>query len=152
MAQKGQKRGAERTLARERERQAIELRKAGLTYDQIAARLQPHEDGRPLSRQAACAMVKRAMDRLRGETSEIADEVRALETERLDALLASLWDRATGGDDSAVDRVLRIMKRRAELLGLDAPAKSELSSPGGAPLSIAVRFVDPDGGGANGDR
>ena len=52
---------------------------------------------------------------------EAADEVRALELARLDALLAALWPQQ--GEPAVVDRVLRIMERRAKLLGLDAPTR-----------------------------
>jgi hypothetical protein len=45
--------------------------------------------------------------------------VRQLELERLDRLLIALWDLATGGSLGAIDRVLKVMQRRAELLGLD---------------------------------
>lgn len=45
--------------------------------------------------------------------------VRQLELQRLDKLLTALWDAATGGALGAIDRVLKVMQRRAELLGLD---------------------------------
>jgi hypothetical protein len=45
--------------------------------------------------------------------------VRQMELQRLDKLLTALWDSATGGTLGAIDRVLKVMQRRAELLGLD---------------------------------
>lgn len=45
--------------------------------------------------------------------------VRQMELERLDRLLTALWDSACGGNGAAVDRILKIMQRRADLLGLD---------------------------------
>jgi hypothetical protein len=56
---------------------------------------------------------------------ELADEYRALEALRLDALQQAVWEQAIEGDLKAVDRVLSIMKRRSQLLGLDAPKVSE---------------------------
>ena len=46
-----------------------------------------------------------------------------MELERLSALDAAHWDKAMQGNGEATDRVLRIMERRAKLLGLDAPIK-----------------------------
>ena len=48
-----------------------------------------------------------------------ADALRAVELERLDRLWLALWDRALAGELAAVDRLLRIVDRRARLLGLD---------------------------------
>jgi len=42
-----------------------------------------------------------------------------LELERLDAMQAAIWDDAMNGHLGAIDRVLKIMERRAKLLGLD---------------------------------
>ena len=39
----------------------------------------------------------------------------------MDALQHAVWDKALDGDLSAMDRVIKIMDRRARLLGLDAP-------------------------------
>ena len=42
-----------------------------------------------------------------------------LEAERLDALQSGLWDRAVEGDEGAVRECLKILERRARMLGLD---------------------------------
>jgi hypothetical protein len=56
---------------------------------------------------------------------EQAQELRALEALRLDQMQAALWQQATDGDVRAIDRILRIMERRARLLGLDEPERRE---------------------------
>lgn len=56
---------------------------------------------------------------LRAEQAEGVDQLRQLETLRLDALQASVWDAATSGDARAVDPVVRIILARVRLLGLD---------------------------------
>lgn len=94
----------------QREGQALELRRAGLTYDAIAERLGFANKG------GAYKAVKRALQRT---LQEPADELRALEVDRLDRLQAAIWPKAMRGDTAAVDRVLRIAERRARLLGLD---------------------------------
>jgi len=48
-----------------------------------------------------------------------------LEALRLDQMQAALWQRATDGEVRAIDRILRIMERRARLLGLDEPERRE---------------------------
>lgn len=105
-----------RIAAAERQRAALALRKAGHDYDEIAARLGYR--GRSGAYQAVMTALKRTVQ-------EPSEDVRRLEVARLDALLAGLWDAACAGKWLAVDRVLSIMARRAALLGLDAPAKSE---------------------------
>lgn len=101
----------------ERRRKALELRKAGATYEQIAEQLD--YDNRGSAWKAVDAALKEI-------TAEPAAEVRQLELERLDALLLSLWKQARGGNLGAVDRVLRLMERRSKYLGLDSPARMEV--------------------------
>jgi gamma-glutamyl:cysteine ligase YbdK (ATP-grasp superfamily) len=61
---------------------------------------------------------------LKATIQEPADEVRRVELERLDKLLENQWNWAVNHNQpQAVDRVLRIMERRAKYLGLDAPQK-----------------------------
>lgn len=97
--------------AMERRRQALELRKAGMTYQVIADKLGYR------NRNGAWKSIKSA---LRDIPAEAAHEVKAIELERLDTLLKSIWSGALSGSLGAVDRAIRIMERRARLLGLDA--------------------------------
>ena len=72
-------------------------------------------------------------------------QVRDLELRRLDELCLSAYRAISDGNDLAgIDRCLRIMERRAKLLGLDAAEKVEHSGD----LVISLRSVDmgvPDG-------
>jgi hypothetical protein len=120
--------------------EAARLRARGITYDQIAVTLGYCD------RTAARRAVERA---LVATVAEPAAEVRKLELDRLDemyrAALAVLERqhltvshgriiRTDSGDPllddapalQAIDRMIRIMERRAKLLGLDAPAKVEV--------------------------
>jgi hypothetical protein len=54
---------------------------------------------------------------------EPADEVRKQELDRIDRLQVAVWNRALKGDDKAINTVLRLMERRARLVGIDAPTK-----------------------------
>lgn len=102
----------------ERRRQALELRKGGVHFQVIAEQL-----GYPAAGNAYRAIMKA----LKATLQEPADEVRALELERLDRMLLGVWSKAVGGDLKAIDRVLRIMERRAMYLGLDSPQKMTLA-------------------------
>lgn len=103
----------------DKERQALELRKAGASFDQIAERL-GYSD-----RSGAHRAVSRA---LQSVLKEPAEELRALEAERLDRLLLAFWNDALDGDVKAADRVLRIMDQRAKLQGLNMPTKIDVDS------------------------
>lgn len=93
-----------------REQHVLELRRAGVTFDRIA------EEVGISDRSTAHKIYKRALART---LQEPAAEIRHLEGDRLDRLQVAVWSRALRGDLAAVDRVLRIMERRAKLLGLD---------------------------------
>lgn len=106
-------------VAAERRQQAVALRKTGATQEQIAKSL-------GVTHQAVSKMIRKELARLDGLAEGDALIVRRLELERLDALLLGLWRKAQQGHEGAVDRVLRIMERRAKYLGLDAPSKTDL--------------------------
>ena len=108
----------QRVQTRERQARALELRKAGLTYQQIADTL----DYGSIS--AAEKAIKSGLKTL---IREPAEELRALELERLDKMLASHWKAVLNGHVRSTEVVLRIMERRAALLGLDAPKDTRFS-------------------------
>lgn len=57
-----------------------------------------------------------------------ANQLRQQEVHRLDRLQRAVWTSALSGDLPAMDRVIRIIDRRAKLLGLDAPQQVEISA------------------------
>jgi len=126
-----------KVAAVERQRQALELRKAGASYRTIAATL--GYAGPQGAYKAVTAGLKEAL-------REPATELKDMECARLDALLFALWPQATKGDPAAVSRCLAVMERRARLLGLDEPRKTELTGADGSPLlpasvdDLAARF------------
>jgi len=113
-----------------RREQSLQFRRAGLSLRDIAARLNVdpktiHEDIRVMLAEA----IK--------ENVDSAEQLRALEIERLDRMLLSLspmlnpaafpGQKAPLPDLKAIDRALRISEHRAKLLGLYAPEKREHS-------------------------
>jgi orotate phosphoribosyltransferase-like protein len=109
--------------AREKEQQALSLRRRGTGYVAIAKELN-------CSLAHAHKLVQRAMARI---TDPDAEEVRKLELQRLDEMQSGLWPAATNGAYLSVDRVLGIMQRRAALMGLD---KQQIGSLAAARVSV----------------
>lgn len=95
--------------AKERAAHALQLRKAGHSYDRIAKEVGYRSRG---------AAYKAVVRGLRDMLQEPADEVRALELSRLDQLIAARWVGALKGSNQALDRILRCMEMRAKILGL----------------------------------
>lgn len=127
-------------IARDNALKALELRKAGATYAQIAAQLQ-YADESGARKAVQTLMEKREYDSV--------DEARKIEIERLDKILLGngndgVLQQATKGHLGAIDRVLRIAERRAKLLGLDAPAKQDITSNGESIIPILKTGMDLD--------
>lgn len=99
------------------EAEALQLRRAGMGYEKIAA-----TQGVGVS--TAHRRVRRAMDRLRAVVDERAGQVRELELDRLDAMLEVVLVKALAGDLGAVDRAIKISESRRKLAGVDAPAST----------------------------
>ena len=135
-----------------REAEALSLRLAGYSYGEIASELGY------ANASGAHKAVMRALEKL--HPVEKAEKLRRIEAARLDRLWRRLWAKLEEGDLSVVDRLLKIMERRARLLGLDAPARAGLVlSNGKEPLRLVDLFppemvkggVNVEGNGKNGD-
>lgn len=96
---------------------ALELRKAGVGYRQIAE---------ALGYANASGAFKAVQRSLREVKHEAADKLLALEIERLDQMLVAISQAVRSGNFGAIDRALRIAERRAKLLGLDSATKVDL--------------------------
>lgn len=90
-------------------RRAVELARAGLSWDVVA------EGAGYASGNAALKAVTRYLERKRVAMDETAEHVRELELDRLDALLSSVWDRARNGHTDALDAALKVHDRRVKL-------------------------------------
>ena len=107
---------------KERAAQALELRKAGLSLQVIADQMGYSDPS------GAHKAIKRAMDRM---VREPATELIEMELARLDSIFTEVYRAARQGSLGAIDRCLRIMERRARLLGIDAPQKIAPTDPTG---------------------
>lgn len=130
-----------------RRAELVRLRRTGLDFDTIAARLGYS------SRGAASKDLIRALESNRDEEAAEVSVYRQQEGERLDAMLAALWDQATeerpiygaegkrigkGVDVRAVGEVRQIIALRAKLFGLEMPAALQVSGPGGGPVPLVT--------------
>ena len=98
----------------DRELAVVELRRGGNTWQQIADAV---NYATPMG---AWKAYQRACQRT---LQEPTDEARRIELDRLDALQRTYWDPAIEGNLRAADFVLRVIDRRARILGIDAPQK-----------------------------
>lgn len=99
----------------EKERQVLELRRAGATYDECARAVGY------ATPQGAYLAYHRAIKRTLNQAG--AEEARQTEADRLDRLQRAVWPKALNGEIPAINTVLKLMERRARLLGLDSPMK-----------------------------
>jgi hypothetical protein len=117
------------TAAKLKAAKALELRMEGKTFEAIA------EELGYAGKQGAYDAVKRSLDAV---TREPAEELIKLDLERLDALWGIQYLNAQAGDVQAMSACMKIMERRAKLLGLDAPVKSDIK----AEVTAAVPALD----------
>jgi hypothetical protein len=109
---------SEEAEMKRRDARVYELRIQGDTFEQIAS-----EVGF-----SGPSGAWQAYQRIKSEwIFESVDEARQLELMRLDELQVAVWDRAINGELPAAHCVLKIMDRRAKLLGLDKPEKVEVN-------------------------
>jgi len=115
-----------RALVAARRVRAVELRTAGLTYDQIAAKLGYANRG---------TVYHVVADALGAQTVEAVDQLRSLEVERLDMLQLAMWHGAMEGDVPSAIAAIRCIMSRCRLLGLEG---SDLSVEDSRPRTLVV--------------
>jgi len=117
--------------ALDKQLQALQLRIAGVSYQSIADALgYKHASG---AHKAVSSALKKTLQ-------EPADDLRSLELARLDSAMQAIAASVKQGQYGAIDRLLKIMERRAKLLGLDAPAKLDVHNEG--ITKVEVEYVN----------
>lgn len=106
----------------EREKRVLELRRGGLTFDLIAERV---------GYASASGAHKAYISACRRIVVEDVNAIRNAEIDRLDIAQAAIWADVVNGADAptrarAILALMKIMERRARLLGLDMPTKSQV--------------------------
>lgn len=130
MSREPQKAGKKRIRNREQVAQALELRKAGASYQAIADTMGFKSKSR------AHDLVTEGLRELEATCASTAEELRRLDLERVDAIILGLWPQRKS--PRVADSILRAQARRAALLGLDAPQKIAPTTPAGEALPQTV--------------
>lgn len=104
----------------DRDRNALELRRAGVSVARIVDRL------KFTTAQQAERAIERAM-KATGTPTDPAD-VRALELDRLDRLQQAVWTQAIGGDIKAIDQAQKLAEARVRLAGIAARGDSVMTN------------------------
>ena len=125
--------------AHERRQTALALRRRAFTYRRIAAEM-------GVSEASAYNYVKDAYAELNRVQNESAEALREQELDKLDELEQRLSDLLPDAEADAVTKLtgqlLRIAERRAKLLGLDAPTRTQVTGDDGGPLTIRIVHDD----------
>jgi orotate phosphoribosyltransferase-like protein len=120
----------------ERQEKALQLRRSGLSIREIASRLET-------SPATIHGDIKTMLAEAIKENVDNAEQLRALEVERLDRMTLVLQPQVNNGHLGAIDRAIRISERRAKLLGLDMSVKQEHVHSGEVALK-AYKGISPD--------
>jgi hypothetical protein len=132
------RRGQVETIA-ERRAIALELRKAGAPYREIARQL-------GIDLHTAHADIDAELSALRETTVERAEALRALELGRFDRMVEGLWPQIEKGSPPAVCAAIRVSERRSRLIGLDEPThtRTELSGSLGVTTDTQLKALRED--------
>jgi len=117
--------GPRRVTSLLRESEALRLRSLRMPYSAIGRRLKV--DGSTAHR-----LVARGLERLKMECNELAETVREIDLLGLDEMQSRLVEKIEAGDCEAIRTAIKCQERRAKLLGLDAPTKTEGKSANGS--------------------
>lgn len=109
---------------------ALELRKAGKSFQEIADILQ-------CAKSTAHGLVSTALKSLVSRVEEHTAELQELENQRLDCIWEQQFKKALKGDPVAANICLKISERRAKLNSLDGTQKVEHS--GGITISLQMK-------------
>jgi hypothetical protein len=97
-----------------KEAEVVKLRRGGLTWDLIADRVG----------YSHAASAQKAFERsLARVVADDVNAIRTLEAERLDLAQSAIWGKVLQGDNPSIITLVRLMERRAKLLGLDQPTR-----------------------------
>ena len=92
---------------------------AGLNYQDMADQLN-------VSIGTIASDIKSLLDEWREAKIGLIDDAVLLEERRLDVILNAIWLKAKEGDNSAIDRFLKLSESRRRLRGLDAPGRMQV--------------------------
>jgi transcriptional regulator len=126
-----------KVLTSDRKLKALEMRKKGISLQEIADEL---------GFSSPSATAKAITAALEYVLREPAEELRTLELIRLDAMFKVCYDEILAGNLDAVEKGLKVQARRAKLLGLDMPEKVDMTSGGQSVAPALINIYLPENG------
>lgn len=124
----------------ERQKQALELRLAGASFEQI---------GQALDYSCASSAYRAVQAAIAKVPEPAVQEYRLINTWRLNRLRINNWQNAQSGDPKAIEIELKIQQEEARLLGLYAPTKTEWTGESGGAIRLQVVYDDDANPGNN---
>lgn len=106
------------------EEEAYALKCQGYLPYEIASHLtqtRTAREGRVLSETEVEGLITTVSSRRQRSTQASMSEMFQIELDRIERLIKALWDTAEDGNVAAMDRVLKLMQKKHDLLGMDAP-------------------------------
>lgn len=151
---------------RKKQVRALELRAAGHSFQQIADIMKAEGHGNINSPQHARVLVQRGLAHM---IQEPAEDVVKMEMTRLDLLTKKGFEilnglhvmihqglivkdedgnvlQDVGPQLAAIDKLIKVMERRAKMLGIDKPSKVDLKADVNAEVTETVTFYLPENG------
>lgn len=117
------KSGSNHLIAAQRRSEAVRLRLAGATLEEIADKL-------GVTPPAVGKMLRRAITLWQQETEADVSELRALQYARLEKLLMNTVARIEDEGLSAIEAARKVLADERKLLGLDAPVRTDITTNG----------------------
>lgn len=111
-------RNAGRVQRAQRRNRVLALAAAGATNVRIAELL-------GLSEQGVSSIILRSLEKYAESDLQKVENVRAMQLQRLDRMLTSIWPKVEEGNLKAIDRALRIEVQRAKIAGTERPTQHE---------------------------
>ena len=115
-----------------RRNRILQYRMAGMTFQQIVAKLEAEVGKNELpegySERDACRDLKRYLQKLDMQNKKEMEKSRSLNRERLHFLLNLLWEKAAKGEYQAIDRTLKIIDALAKFDEMEGVTRSGASN------------------------
>jgi hypothetical protein len=118
-------------VAAQRRPKVYALRIAGVKFDDIARQM-------GISPGQACLDFHEALAEWRAQHEQEAEDARATQATRLEALITAHWAKALQGDVAATKQVRACIETLGDFYGLKAPVKQEVTGADGGPITISA--------------
>ncbi len=111
-------------MAQRRKRIILDLRSAGLTYEQVAE--QSTQMGYKVTANKARVIVEKALHEMARDDQKNVEQIRQLDLRRIDEAIKILWPKVREGNLKAMREYRAFIDQRSRLLGTYAAQKHEV--------------------------